>query len=616
MSPPPVNGISYDQAITGAEDGQLVDMRGFYQRTEPAGAFRKIHVTTPAGEFVALLRSTDKFECTPGSLIRVRGACESMTDESGRITGIMLRVSSLAYIIVEEDAPADFYDLPLRSISHLRQLSPARDLTRVRVSGVVLHAMPGRSVYLQEGDAGLLLLSHELTPLTPGDRIEAVGILGWEGVRTVLREAVYRKTGAGPAPVPARLEYPANLSVALDSRLVRVRGELVDVVRRAEQQTRLTLQAGTTFFEAVLNEPPRAEAPFDLTVGTGLELTGIYRIVFDDSRQSRSFQLQLRSLQDVAVYQKARVWTVQRALITTAILGGCMLLGLGWITALRRRVRKQTAQIRTQLERQAQLEAEVQRATRLESGVLAGGIAHDFNNLLTIVMGNLTLAMLDEKAMAAVGECLRDCQRGAVRARDLTQQLLTFAKGGSPVRSTVSLSGIVRETAEFVLHGSNTRCDYDLPDKLWSASVDREQIAQVIQNLVLNAVQAMPGGGIIRIALRNEEIGPGTIPRSRPAVISGSRSPTPAMASRPKPCRASSTLISRPRRRVAAWASPPSIPSSKNTRGTFRSNRRPATAQRSPCGCPPPSPKALIPRRRPSWLPPLPCRPEPTPACC
>ena len=510
MSPPPVNSITFDQAITGAEDGQLVDMRGFYQRTEPAGAFRKIYVTTPAGEFVALLRSTDKFECTPGSLIRVRGACESMTDENGRITGIMLRVSSLAYIIVEEDAPADFYDLPLRSISHLRQLSTARDLTRVRVSGVVLQATPGRSVYLQEDDAGLLLLSHESTPLTPGDKIEAVGILGWEGVRTVLREAVYRKTGAGPPPAPARLADPANLSIALDSRLVRVRGELIDIVRRAEQQTRLTLQAGTTFFEAVLDEPPRAAAPFDLTVGTGLELTGIYRIVFDDSHQSRSFRLQLRSAQDVAVYQQARVWTVQRALITTAILGGCTLLGLAWVTALRRRVRKQTAQIRAQLERQAQLEAEVQRATRLESlGVLAGGIAHDFNNLLTIVMGNLTLAMLDEKAMEAVGECLRDCQSGAMRARDLTQQLLTFAKGGSPVRSTVSLPDIVRETAEFVLHGSNARCEYDLPDKLWSASVDRDQIAQVIQNLVLNAVQAMPGGGIISIALRNEEIAPG-----------------------------------------------------------------------------------------------------------
>ena len=288
--------------------------------------------------------------------------------------------------------------------------------------------------------------------------------------------------------------------MALDSRLVRVRGELIDVVRRADQQTRLTLQAGTTFFEAVLDEPPRAAVPFDLTLGTGLELTGIYRIVFDDSRQSRSFQLQLRSPQDVAVYQQARVWTVQRALITTAILGGFTLLGLAWVTALRRRVRKQTAQIRAQLERQAQLEAEVQRATRLESlGVLAGGIAHDFNNLLTIVMGNLTLAMLDEKAMEAVGECLRDCQSGAMRARDLTQQLLTFAKGGSPVRSTVSLPDIVRETAEFVLHGSNARCNYDLPDKLWSASVDRDQIAQVIQNLVLNAVQAMPGGGTLRI---------------------------------------------------------------------------------------------------------------------
>ena len=510
MSPLPVRSITFDQAITGEEDGQMVYMRGFYQRTESDGDVRRIHVTTPAGEFVGLLKSAVNFEVTPGSLIQVRGACESVTDENGRITGMILRVPSLASVTVQEDAPADFYDLPLRPIKRLRQLSTARDLIRVRVAGVVLHAVPGRIVYLQQDDSGLTLLSHESTRLAPGDRIEAVGILGEEGVRTVLREAVYRKIGSGPPPVPARLETPARLSVALDSRLVSVRGILIDVVRRPGQPTRLALQAGNTLFEAVLDEPADAAAPLDFPLGAGLELTGIYRIGFDDSRQSRSFQLQLRAPQDVVVYQRARVWTEQRALTATAILGGCTLLGLAWVVALRRRVRRQTAQIREQLERQAQLEAGVQRAARLESlGVLAGGIAHDFNNLLTIIMGNLRLAMLDEKVMALAGDCLRDSERGAIRARDLTQQLLTFAKGGQPVRVTVSLAAIVRETTEFVLHGSNVRCDYDFGPELWSADVDKDQIAQVIQNLVINAIQATPMGGIVKISLRNEAIAPG-----------------------------------------------------------------------------------------------------------
>jgi signal transduction histidine kinase/CheY-like chemotaxis protein len=508
MNEPPVREITLDQAIRGELDGQLVYMRGFYRSTESDGDFRKVHLITPAGEFVGLVKSSVNFVATPGSLVRVNGVCEVVADENGRITGVAIRVGSLPGFRVEEDAPADYYDLPLRSIKRLRQLNTARELTRVRVAGVVLHAVPGSFIYLQEDNAGLLLLSHESMPVSPGDKIEAVGILGWEGIRTILREAVYRKTGVGPLPAPVLINDPTRLSVAFDSRLVRVRGILIDAVRRPEQ-TRLTLQSGNTLFEAMLDGSSEETALREFTPGAGLELTGIYRIGFDDSHQSRSFQLQLRSLSDIVVFQQPRLWTVQRALLATAILGGCTLLGLAWITALRRRVRQQTAQIRAQLERQAKLEAEVQRATRLESlGVLAGGIAHDFNNLLTIVMGNLTLAMLDEKAMSAVGDCLRESQRGAIRARDLTQQLLTFAKGGNPLRAAVALPTIVRETAEFILHGSNARCDYDLPDELWNASVDRDQIAQVIQNLVLNAMQAMPNGGIIRISLRNEEIAP------------------------------------------------------------------------------------------------------------
>ncbi len=517
MSTPPTRTVSFEQAISGEEDGQLVVMRGFYRSTETDGEVKRVHVTTPAGEFIALLRSSMEFAPTPGSLIRVVGACEVTLDGSGRVTGVMLRVPSLASMTVEENAPADFYDLPLRPIKHLRQLSTARDFMRVRVSGVVLHAVPGRLIYLEDEQAGLLLLSHKTAPLAPGDRIEAVGILGWEGVRTVIREAVYRKIGVAAPPVPARLDDPSRLAAALDSRLVSVRGTLIDMIRRPEH-LRLTLQAGDTLFEAMLeNAPDRAPPPLP-AIGSGLDLTGIYRLGFDDSRQSRRFQLELRSHADIVVLQKARVWTPQRALIVIAVLGGCAILGLGWVTLLRRRVRQQTAQIRSQLERQAQLEAEVQHATRLESlGVLAGGIAHDFNNLLTIVMGHLGLAMLDAKVMAAAGESLKECERGAIRARDLTQQLLTFAKGGDPLRSTVSLTEIVRETAEFVLRGSSSRCVYDLPVNLWSADVDRAQIAQMIQNLVLNAMQAMPNGGIIRVSIRNEEIAAGT----DPALVAG-----------------------------------------------------------------------------------------------
>jgi len=155
----------------------------------------------------------------------------------------------------------------------------------------------------------------------------------------------------------------------------------------------------------------------------------------------------------------------------------------------------------------ARLEGELLRASKLESvGILAGGIAHDFNNLLTVVMGNLTLAMLDSQVMAAAGRWLQDAERGVLRARDLTQQLLTFARGGEPVRSAVRLPEVVREAANFALHGSKVRCDFAIDIDLWTAEVDKGQIGQVIQNLVINAMQAMPDGGVMHIAMRNEHL--------------------------------------------------------------------------------------------------------------
>jgi PAS domain S-box-containing protein len=158
------------------------------------------------------------------------------------------------------------------------------------------------------------------------------------------------------------------------------------------------------------------------------------------------------------------------------------------------------------------LKAEVQRASKLESiGILAGGIAHDFNNLLTAIMGNLTLAALDLDQGRSVKEYLDGAQAASLRARDLTQQLLTFAKGGDPVRSAIQLSGIVEEVAQFALRGSRTKCEFALEENLWPANADKGQIGQIVQNLVINAAQAMPTGGIIRISAVNETVPAGTL---------------------------------------------------------------------------------------------------------
>jgi PAS domain S-box-containing protein len=144
---------------------------------------------------------------------------------------------------------------------------------------------------------------------------------------------------------------------------------------------------------------------------------------------------------------------------------------------------------------------------KLESlGVLAGGIAHDFNNLLGGIFGYIDLAhteVNEHKRTQYISKALTTIDR----ARALTMQLLTFAKGGAPVKKLDTITGIIQDTAIFALSGSSVSCDFSIADTIWQCEFDKNQIAQVIENIVLNAAQAMPGGGTIKVTVENCIIG-------------------------------------------------------------------------------------------------------------
>ncbi|MCP4138462.1 MAG: response regulator [bacterium] len=150
------------------------------------------------------------------------------------------------------------------------------------------------------------------------------------------------------------------------------------------------------------------------------------------------------------------------------------------------------------------LSEELQKIQKLESlGVLAGGIAHDFNNILTAIIGNIILAKMDVAPGMPVYEALGDAEKASLRAKDLTNQLLTFSKGGAPIKNAASIAELLRDTAKFILRGSNIKCRYTLPGDLWTVEIDEGQISQVINNLILNASQSMPEGGTIDIKTEN-----------------------------------------------------------------------------------------------------------------
>jgi PAS domain S-box-containing protein len=180
----------------------------------------------------------------------------------------------------------------------------------------------------------------------------------------------------------------------------------------------------------------------------------------------------------------------------------------GWVLAFRDITEKK------------KIEEELVRAQKMEAlGILAGGIAHDFNNLLTVLLGNLSLLSSGADLGPREVRNLENAETAVMRARDLAQQLLTFSSGGAPLREAASMGEVIQESVGFVLRGSAVRAEIEMAEDLWVVEIDPGQINQVLNNLLINAMQAMPSGGIVKIRGENLEHPPATLPPCRHIAI-------------------------------------------------------------------------------------------------
>ncbi len=155
-----------------------------------------------------------------------------------------------------------------------------------------------------------------------------------------------------------------------------------------------------------------------------------------------------------------------------------------------------------------QAEAEQLKEKKLESiGILAGGIAHDFNNLLAVIVGCISLAKMHLSPEDNIFEILDKAEEASIRAADLTKLLITFSKGGTPVKTMVPIAELIRSSVNFDLSGSNVSCKFNMPDDIYPVEADEGQLQWVIHNMVLNARDAMPEGGVLNILAQNIVVG-------------------------------------------------------------------------------------------------------------
>jgi signal transduction histidine kinase len=182
-------------------------------------------------------------------------------------------------------------------------------------------------------------------------------------------------------------------------------------------------------------------------------------------------------------------------------------------TNLRRSLEARTEEIQPceaildEITNQQKATDELLNSEKLESiSLLAGGIAHDFNNMLTAILGNISMIRIELDEGHRCSTQLVAAEKAALQARLLTQQLLTFSKGDAPALEVTTVYEMVEECAQFILRGSKVKCSIEKGEELWPVDADKGQISQVINNLVINANQAMPDGGNIRIRIRNLQV--------------------------------------------------------------------------------------------------------------
>jgi signal transduction histidine kinase len=335
--------LSLEQALTGEEDSQWVEMRGYVRSVSDAPGLARLDIATSSGSFIARVRTSSRLRELRGAIVRLRGVCSALSNDRRQLTGVQLWVSGTDAITVEEEAPQDPFSVPLRTIASLGQFSTSATLNRrTKLQGVVtLNA--GRYFYVQEGMDGLLVLTEQPSGIQRGDRVEAVGFPGREGRHRVLRDAVFRKISADAEPAPLKIDSAATLDEDLDGRLVVAEGTILQQTRAASG-LQFTLRDKERIFEARFESDPGQLQ--DLASGSRVALTGVYRIHYNESQAPQFFQLYLRSPTDIQVLRRPSWWTPRRTVFVLTIGSVLLSAGLAWTLIINRKNQVLEEQIR------------------------------------------------------------------------------------------------------------------------------------------------------------------------------------------------------------------------------------------------------------------------------
>lgn len=355
--------VQLEDLASGREDSQWVEVRGMVRRVLPAepGKSAKLELATGGGRLQLELSPAagTPNEAWVDRLVRVRGVCTSSFNRGRQLFRSRLLVARPEDLIVENPPAPDPIAQPAQPLDSLLRFAPQGSPGhRIKMRGTVVHHLPGKALFVDDGRHGLEVLARQNDRLEPGEVVEVLGFPEPGEYSPVLADAVWRKMEQGLPPVPLTAPVDDLLSGAMDCRLVTLAGRLVDRTTRPGE-THLIMETDGVLWDIRLQNPADFPDFGNLANGSRLRITGVCRLDVGadwsggEDWRARGFHLLARTPADLLVTERPPWWTLTRLPWITGLLLTAVPAALTWAGLLRRKVRQQTQTIRRQLDSEA-----------------------------------------------------------------------------------------------------------------------------------------------------------------------------------------------------------------------------------------------------------------------
>ncbi len=507
--------VTYEQLASGKEDSQFVEISGIVRLVDfdEKSEHYRIEIATGGGRLSVYARElpVKNKEALPDSTLQVRGVCSTQFNHQRQLIAIRLMSPRPQDLVVEETAPANPFDVKERPIRSLLQFAPQEAYgRRVKVIGTVVYQIPGKAVYLQDGDQGVEVQTRSTESLVVGDRVEALGFVAQGEYTPVLHDSVFRKVASGSAPDPIKVTPDAALKGKYDCLLVQISGRLLDRATYGNEKY-LILQDGEFTFQAHLQTGGNRDDFAELQNGSQLNVTGICRIdpggwQAGDEWRAKSFKVQMRSIADIIVLHEPPWWTLRKVLWIAAGLGFVSLAAFGWVAVLQRQVAERTRDL--EIQSQQRQRAERRREIEQERTRVAHDLHDDLGARLTEVS---MLSALIKSHSTSTEEKGKYLDQLSGTTRDMVTSLDEIVWAVNPRNDTIaSLASYFGSYAQRLLDLASVSCGLDVAEDLPDHPIDpkfRQELFLAFKESLTNVVRHAKATKVwLRISVKNDSI--------------------------------------------------------------------------------------------------------------